>query len=62
MLKSWVVKVLSKVLASWFVFVVITIDSLGNKTYNIILIVWTTLAIISFYLLKKYSTFFEEID
>lgn len=62
MLKSWVVKVLSKVLASWFVFVAITIDNLGNKTYNIILIVWTTLAIISFYLLKKYSTFFEEID
>ena len=61
MLKSWVVKVLSKVLASWFVFVAITIDNLGNKTYNIILIVWTTLAIISFYLLKKYSTFFEEI-
>ncbi len=62
MLKSWVVKILLKVLASWFVFVAITIDSLGNKTYNIILIVWTTLAIISFYLLKKYSTFFEEID
>ena len=54
-LKSWLVKVLGWVLGSWIVFVATTIDSIGNKTYNIILIVWTALAIGSFVLLDKYS-------
>ena len=38
-LKSWLVKVLGWVLGSWVVFVATTIDSIGNKTYDIILIV-----------------------
>ena len=54
-LKSWLIKVLSWVLGSWIVFVATTIDSIGNKTYDIILIVWTALAIGSFVLLDKYS-------
>ena len=54
-LKSWLVKVLGWVLGSWIVFVATTIDSIGNKTYDIILIVWTALAIGSFVLLNKYS-------
>lgn len=54
-LKSWLVKVLGWVLGSWVVFVATTIDSIGNKTYDIILIVWTALAIGSFVLLDKYS-------
>lgn len=54
-LKSWLVKVLGWVLGSWIVFVATTIDSIGNKTYDIILIVWTALAIGSFVLLDKYS-------
>lgn len=58
-LKSWLVKVLGWVLGSWIVFVATTIDSIGNKTYNIILIVWTALAIGSFVLLDKYSNAFD---
>ena len=58
-LKSWLVKVLGWVLGSWIVFVATTIDSIGNKTYDIILIVWTALAIGSFVLLDKYSNAFD---
>ena len=58
-LKSWLVKVLGWVLGSWIVFVATTIDSIGNKTYDIILIVWTALAIDSFVLLDKYSNAFD---
>ena len=58
-LKSWLVKVLGWVLGSWIVFVATTIDSIGNKTYDIVLVVWTTLAIGSFVLLSKYSNAFD---
>lgn len=58
-LKSWLVKVLGWVLGSWIVFVATTIDSIGNKTYDIILIVWTALAIGSFVSLDKYSNAFD---
>lgn len=58
-LKSWLVKVLGWVLGSWIVFVATTIDSIGNKTYDIILIIWTALAIGSFVLLDKYSNTFD---
>lgn len=58
-LKSWLVKILGWVLGSWIVFVATTIDSIGNKTYDIILIVWTALAIGSFVLLDKYSNAFD---
>ena len=58
-LKSWLVKVLGWVLGSWIVFIATTIDSIGNKTYDIILIVWTALAIGSFVLLDKYSNAFD---
>lgn len=58
-LKSWLVKVLGCVLGSWIVFVATTIDSIGNKTYDIILIIWTALAIGSFVLLDKYSNAFD---
>ena len=60
MLKKWVVKVLGFILGSWFFFVATTIDNvLENKTYDIILIVWTALAISSFILLDKYSNAFD---
>ena len=58
-LKSWLVKVLGWVLGSWIVFVATTIDSIGNKTYDIILVIWTALAIGSFVLLDKYSNAFD---
>ena len=58
-LKSWLVKVLGWVLGSWVFFVATTIDSIGNKTYDIVLIVWTAFAIGSFVLLDKYSNAFD---
>lgn len=58
-LKGWLVKLLSWVLGGYIFFIATTIDSLGNKTYNTILIIWTILALISFYLLSKYSKVFE---
>lgn len=55
-LKDWVVKVLGWVLGSWFFFVATTIDNvLENRVYDIVLVVWTLLAIGSFYLLENYS-------
>ena len=59
-LKSWLVKVLGWVLGSWIVFVATTIDNvLENKVYDIVLVVWTALAIGSFVLLNKYSNAFD---
>lgn len=59
-LKSWLVKVLGWVLGSWIVFVATTIDNvLENRVYDIVLIVWTALAISSFVLLNKYSNAFD---
>jgi hypothetical protein len=59
-LKSWVVKVLGWVLGSWFFFVCTTIDNvLENRMYDIVLVVWTLLAIGSFYLLENYSDALE---
>ena len=60
MLKNWVVKILGGILGGYIFFVGTTIDSLGNKTYDIILVVWTILALLSFYLLNKYSRVFED--
>lgn len=60
MLKNWVVKVLGGILGGYIFFVGTTVDSLGNKTYDIILVVWTILALLSFYLLNKYSKVFED--
>ena len=59
-LKSWLVKVLGWVLGSWIFFVATTIDNvLENKVYDIVLIVWTILAIGSFVLVDKYSNAFD---
>lgn len=55
-LKSWLVKVLSTILVSYIVFLSLTIESIGNKTYNTILVVYTILGVGSFYLLKKFSS------
>lgn len=60
-LKGWVVKVLSFILGSWFCFVALTIENvLENRTYDIILLVWTIAAIGSFALLNKYSDLFND--
>ena len=58
-LKSWLVKVLGWVLGSWFFFVCTTIDNvLENRVYDIVLAVWTALAIGRFVLLDTYSNDF----
>lgn len=59
-LKSWVVKVLGTIVATYVMFVATTIESLGNKIYNIILIVYTLLAITSMILLDKYSDVLDD--
>ena len=59
-LKSWLVKVLGTIIGGYILFCATTIDNLGNTTYNKILIGWTILSIISFYLLNKYSKVFED--
>lgn len=57
-LKNWVENLLLGVVASYICFVALTIESLGNNTYNIILIVWSILALGSVNLLIKYSRIF----
>ena len=59
-LKSWLVKVLGTIVGGYVFFCATTIDSLGNSTYDKILIGWTILSVISFYLLSKYSKVFED--
>ncbi len=58
-LRNWLVKALSSILVLWIVFVATTIDSIGNRVYDIVLVIWTLLAIGSFYLLENYSNAFE---
>ena len=59
-LKNWVVKVLGAIVATWVCFVATTIESIGNSTYDKILIIYTLLAVGSFYLLKNYSNALED--
>lgn len=64
-LKGWVQKVLSFILGAWFVWVCTTIDTIDCpfnqiKGYLVFTSVLTLLAILSFYLLLKYTNLFEE--
>lgn len=61
-LRKWVVKVLSAILFGYIFFCGTTIDSITIEyfgTYDKILLVWTILSLISFYLLSKYSNVFD---
>lgn len=61
-LRKWVVKVLSTILFGYIFFCGTTIDSITIEyfgTYDKILLVWTILSLISFYLLSKYSNVFD---
>lgn len=58
--KKWLVNILVGIIVGWVSFVAMTIDSLGNDTYNKILIGWTILTLISVNLLKKHSHIFDE--
>lgn len=58
-LKNWIANILSFVLGSYIMFILTTIDSLGNTTYNIILLIYSVLAFTSYYLLLKYTNRLE---
>lgn len=58
-LKNWIANILSFVLGSYITFILTTIDSIGNTTYNIILLVYSVLAFTSYYLLLKYTNRLE---
>lgn len=58
-LKNWIANILSFVVGSYVMFILTTIDSIGNTTYNIILLVYSVLAFISYYLLLKYTNRLE---
>jgi len=59
-LKGWLVKVLRTIIATYIMFVATTIETLGNSTYDKILIVYTIVTLISFRLLSKYSNVFDD--
>lgn len=59
-LKSWVQDFLLIVLFSYIVFISCTIESIGNSTYNLILIVFTILSLASLYLLKNFSSVLDD--
>lgn len=64
-LKNGVQKVLSFILGSWVVWVCTTIDTIDLpfkeiKMYLVFTTILTILAIVSFYLLLKYSNIFED--
>ena len=58
-LKDWIANILSFVVGSYVMFILTTIDSIGNTTYNIILLVYSVLAFTSYYLLLKYTNRLE---
>lgn len=58
-LKNWIANILSFVLGSYIMFILTSIDSIGNTTYNIILLIYSVLAFISYYLLLKYTNRLE---
>lgn len=66
-LKKGVQKVLSFILGIWFTWICTTIDTLDYpfkeiKGYLIFTSILTLFAILSFYLLLKYSNLFEDMD
>lgn len=58
-LKKSVKNFLASFLLLYITFTMVTIETLGNTTYNIILIVSTILAIIDFKILCKYTNIFD---
>lgn len=58
-LKKGIKNFLASFLLLYITFIMVTIEMLGNTTYNIILIVSTILAIIDFKILCKYTNIFD---
>lgn len=59
-LRKEIVRVLCAILFSYLFFVAVTIDSIGNATYDKILVIGGLVALGSFALLKKFSRVFDE--
>lgn len=58
-LKKGIKNFLASFLLLYIIFIMVTIETLGNSTYNIILIVSTILAIFDFKILCKYTNIFD---
>lgn len=58
-LKGWVVKLLEVILVGYMMFIMISIEGLGNPVYNAVFGVWTGLAIVSYLLLVRFSKVFD---
>ena len=58
-LKKGIKNFLASFLLLYITFIMVTIEALGNSTYNIILIVSTILAIFDFKILCKYTNIFD---
>lgn len=58
-LKKGIKNFLASFLLLYITFITVTIETLGNTTYNIILIISTILAIIDFKILCKYTNIFD---
>lgn len=58
-LKKGVKNFLASFLLLYITFIMVSIETLGNTTYNTILIISTILAIIDFKILCKYTNIFD---
>ena len=58
-LKKGIKNFLASFLLLYITFIMVTIETLGNSTYNIILIISTILAIFDFKILCKYTNIFD---
>ena len=59
-LKSWLDKTLLYINTIIFTFIAISIDSIGNNTYNKILIILMIIFIVNALVLNKYSKILKE--
>lgn len=59
-LKSWLDKTLLYINTIIFTFIVVSIDSIGNNTYNKILIISMIIFIVNALILNKYSKILKE--
>ena len=58
-LKKWLERILEGEMIVYTMFIATTIESIGNTVYDNILIVFTIITFISYYLLNKYSKIFK---
>lgn len=59
-LKSWLDKTLLYINTIIFTFIIVSIDSIGNSTYNKVLIISMIIFIVNALILNKYSKILKE--